>query len=176
MAAIFTKIIFFLSLTLSERKNLSKTFQRASKCVCAINVFGSHRHSAWFGCVRSNSILSVCLLSFKFLRIRACNAVSVVLASIGFPQSNSIAPCAFICAWINLFVFLRNDTLFLCIGFVYLLKNEKKLLSWGARSLSLHKMVNWGTCAKTFGTFRRKTKTAASRPGGTPLLSSDDFT
>ena len=29
-------------------------------------------------------------------------------------------------------------------------------------------MVNWGTCAKTFGMFRRKTKTAVSRPDEWP--------
>ena len=36
------------------------------------------------------------------------------------------------------------------------------------RSLLLRKMVNWGMSAKTFGTFRRKTKTAASRPDKWP--------
>ena len=46
--------------------------------------------------------------------------------------------------------------------------DQKKLLSLSARSLLLRKMVNWGISAKTFGTFRRKTKTAASRPDEWP--------
>ena len=45
---------------------------------------------------------------------------------------------------------------------------SKKTLSQSARSFLLCKMVNWGMSAKTCGTFRRKTKTAASRPDDWP--------
>ena len=49
-----------------------------------------------------------------------------------------------------------------------LLTLAKKILSYSARSILLRKLVNWAMSANTFGTFRRKTKTAARRPDEWP--------
>ena len=49
----------------------------------------------------------VCLRSIEFLRVRV--QWYIVLVSFGFPQSNSIALCAFICARSYSFMFSRND-------------------------------------------------------------------
>ena len=87
------------------KKVFRKLFRRASKCVFAINVFGSHRHSVVIGQIPPSSF--VCAPSSFF--VFACNAACVVLASIGFLQVNSIASCAFICARSNVFVFSRNN-------------------------------------------------------------------
>ena len=78
---LFLTKFFFSSRNFSERKKSFKNFfvARVSACACAINAFGSHRH-----------IVPVCLRSAKFLRPRV--QCCVVLASIGFPQSNSIVP------------------------------------------------------------------------------------
>ena len=115
-----------------NEKIFRKLFRRASKCVCvrarrcAINVFGLHQ----LGCAWSNSIVPVCLRSIEFLRVRV--QCCVVLVSPGFPQSNSIALCAFICARSNSFMLSRNnDTWWLkyWIPHLNLEKNDVFLIS-----------------------------------------------
>ena len=108
-----TRIKCCSSQNLRNEKIFRKTFRRASKCVCAINVFG--RQSLAFGCARSNSIVPVCLRFVKFFRV--CVGKYQVPQKIrhcafGCALSNSIASCAFICAWSNYFVFSRNGVSF----------------------------------------------------------------
>ena len=112
-----TKIIFSSLETFGSKKSFENCFDaRVSACACAKVRDQCFWPSSAFGCAWSNSIVPVCLRSVKFLRVRM--QCCVVLVSLGFPQSNSIALCAFICARSIYVRRLRNDTCFLNIEFL----------------------------------------------------------
>ena len=93
-----TRIIFSRLENSRNKKIRQKLFWRASKCVCAINVFGSHRHLALLGqippgpfiCAPSNSFF-LCAMLMMIGQFRLCLTVLVGLCDImrGVPQVTS---------------------------------------------------------------------------------------
>ena len=110
-----TRSNFLSSRKLSSEKISRKLFWRASKCVCAINVFGSHRHSAVLSQIPSCPFVAISLRSVKLFRVCVGKyqiPQKMRHCAFGCARSNFIVSCAFICAQSNSFVFLRNNALF----------------------------------------------------------------
>ena len=140
MAAIFNKNIFLVSKTFGT-KNLSNFLRRASNaCVCAINVFGSHRHSAACSVIFHRArfaLRQVPLCS----RAMLCRVGKYRIPSVNFHCIVRVYLCS-----VKLYCVLRSDASF-CEYRIPQLRDEKSDVFFRSRKLPKKhaKLINSNT-------------------------------